>query len=132
MSEIQLQQAFEKGDNALKQLKKMLDQPPLPEGAHIDSSIHRFEFAIELMSFLLKRILESQGKEVRFPKEVLQEAYQTHLIDDETMWLAMLKDRNQTSHLYDQDLANEIYERIKKYYPVLQTTYDKLFKEFGA
>jgi nucleotidyltransferase substrate binding protein (TIGR01987 family) len=131
MSKEQLLQAFNKCENTLKQLKIALAEPMHSSRINIDATIRRFTFSIELMLFLLKNILEAQGKETRFPKEVLQEAYKTHLIDDETMWLNMLKDRNQTLHTYNQDLADEIYERIKDYYPILQATYDKLFKEFG-
>lgn len=130
MSIAQLKQAFVKCEKALIQLKIAVNTSMLPDDLNVDATIQRFEFSIELMWLLLKRILESQQKEVRFVKEVLQEAYKTHLIDDEKLWLAMLKGLNQTSHTYDQSLALHIYERIKEYCPVLQNTYDRLNKEF--
>jgi nucleotidyltransferase substrate binding protein (TIGR01987 family) len=49
-----------------------------------------------------------------------------HFIDDEAMWVAMLQDRNKTSHTYHESLADEIYARIPKYLNVMQKTYVKL------
>jgi nucleotidyltransferase substrate binding protein (TIGR01987 family) len=57
---------------------------------------------------------------------VLQEAYSGRLIDDEDTWLAMLYDRNRTSHTYDEALANEVYGRIKANFPVLRSAYEAL------
>lgn len=42
------------------------------------------------------------------------------------------KDRNQTFHTYDETLADQIYERIKRYYPTMQKTYDRLFSIYSA
>jgi hypothetical protein len=44
----------------------------------------------------------------------------------EHIWIEMLEDRNQASHTYEPVLANEIYQKIKVYYPILQKTYDAL------
>ena len=53
------------------------------------------------------------------------------LIDDETMWLEMLADRNKTSHAYNEALADEIYEHIiTNYYLVLASTHLKLKQKF--
>lgn len=38
----------------------------------------------------------------------------------------MLKDRNMTSHTYDEKLANDIYSRIKLYVPKLRNLLDKI------
>lgn len=132
MSNTQMQDAFIQCGKALKALETIIEKPIDPDRAFIDASIQRFEFSIELFWKLLKRIIAMQGKELRFPKEILQEAYMSKLIDDEKIWIAMLTDRNQTSHTYDQDLADIIYEHIKnRYYPIMQKTFDQLHKRFG-
>ena len=41
----------------------------------------------------------------------LKEAYKGYLIDNEEQWLQMLKDRNLTSHTYDEKLADIIFNR---------------------
>lgn len=38
----------------------------------------------------------------------------------------MLKDRNLTSHTYNEDLADEIFGRIQLYLPTLRKTFNKL------
>ncbi len=38
----------------------------------------------------------------------------------------MLKDKNLTSLTYEETTAEEIFERIQTYYPVMNATYEKL------
>lgn len=68
----------------------------------------------------------SKGISVQYPKDVLKEAYAGALINDEQLWISMLNDRNKTSHTYDEDLANQIYERIKTYATIFRKTLDAL------
>ena len=98
--------------------------------SNIDATIQRFEFTIELFWKLLKKILLSKGVSTQYPRDVLQEAYAGNLIDDEQVWLNMMNDRNQTSHSYDEELANQIYERIKTYTPIFSKTLLKLKNNF--
>ena len=118
--------SFRQVDQALIALKQMVDKPMQPDRSNIDACIQRFEFTIELFWKLLKRIIESRGGTPTYPKDVLREAFRGQLIHDESVWLRMLQDRNLTSHTYNQDLADEIYEHIKTYYPVLHETYEQL------
>ncbi len=68
----------------------------------------------------LKDYFSEKGIALNFPKEIIQEAFSVKLIDNEEIWVQMLLDRNMTSHTYDQKLANEIYQRIRKYVPELK------------
>lgn len=133
MTITQLERAFEKCNKVLISLQKAVVKPTQDDLTHIDATIQRFEFSFELFWLLLKRILFLQGLEINFPKEVLRTGYRSQLINDETVWIKMLNDRNQTSHSYNHDLAEEIYHRIKTiYYPLLQKTYTELYHQFGA
>ena len=87
-----------------------------------DALIQRFEFTYETAWKALKRYLEELGIPDRnSPREVIKEAYTQKLIVDETLWLQMIRDRNLTSHLYQEQLAREIAERITNLYePVFQ------------
>ena len=50
---------------------------------------------------------------------------------DETIWLHMLKDRNDTSHIYDGNLAKELAARIlKEYIPEFVSTRENLFRRY--
>ena len=60
------------------------------------------------------------------PREAIQKAYQSKLINDEQIWISMLKDINLTSHTYEETTAKEIFEHIQIYYSVMRTTYQSL------
>lgn len=111
---------------ALESLEQITAKPSQPDRSNIDAAIQRFEFTIELFWKLLKNILASLGTEVQYPKNVLQEAFKGHLINNEQLWLQMLEDRNITSHTYDEDLADQVFDRIKTYVPILRETYNNI------
>lgn len=92
----------------------------------VDGTIQRFEFAIELTWKSLARALADDGIATGTPREAVKEAYRAHWIDDDTQWLAMLKDRNATSHIYDEDTARQIYARIHDYAPILRRAWRTL------
>ncbi|MGA9292196.1 MAG: HI0074 family nucleotidyltransferase substrate-binding subunit, partial [Ignavibacteriaceae bacterium] len=81
-----------------------------------DGVIQRFEFTFELLWKTLKLFMADQGVITRSPKEALKEAFRFGLIKDESIFLDMLEDRNQASHIYSEDLSNKIFERIKNKY----------------
>lgn len=123
---------FLKLGKALSSLEQIVIKPNQEDRSNIDAAIQRFEFTIELFWKLLKNILESLGVEEQYPKNVLQEAFKGHLIDHEQDWLKMLEDRNITSHTYNEDLADQIFTRIKLYAPILRKTYNKLLIKFDV
>lgn len=82
-----------------------------------DGLIQRFEFTYELAWKTLKEYLESIGIVDRnSPKAVMKEAFVQKLIEEEDTWLLMLKDRNYTAHVYNEELALEIAKRITTLY----------------
>ena len=92
----------------------------------VDGTILRFEFCIELFWKMLKRALQEEGIETGTPREAIQKAYQVKWFDDEHLWLQMLHDRNQTSHIYDEEVAMEIYRRIPSYHSAMKMTFEML------
>lgn len=122
--------AFKKLEKALKKLEIALEKPIDEDRTSVDATIQRFEFSIELFWKFLSKLLGELGVNAKYPKDVLREAYQGYLIDDEQSWLQMVQDRNQTSHTYDEDLADEIYKNIKKYYPVMKKTFENLATKY--
>jgi nucleotidyltransferase substrate binding protein (TIGR01987 family) len=92
----------------------------------VDGTIHRFELTMDLYWKTLKRILLSEGIETSTPKETLKEAYQACWINNEKAWLQMIKDRNQTSHTYDEETALKILENIKSYFPEMNSAFEYL------
>lgn len=111
MSERKLQFSLANLERALDRLDEALAvsaDAPLA----IDGTIQRFGFAIELTWKTIKRFLEREGIEAATPRDSLKAAFAIGWIDDEPRWLAMMADRNATSHLYSEAEARELYGRI--------------------
>ncbi|WP_035588947.1 HI0074 family nucleotidyltransferase substrate-binding subunit [Hippea jasoniae] len=102
---------FEKALNRLKEAvnhaKDDLDK---------DGVIQRFEFTTELLWKTLKTMLQFQGIDCYSPRNCIKEAFKANIIDDDEIILDILEDRNLSSHLYDQRLSEEIFQRIKDIY----------------
>lgn len=81
-----------------------------------DGVIQRFEFTFELLWKTLKIYLEHQGILIKTPRESFVEAFRINIIEDEEIFLDMLEDRNNTSHIYDKETSEKIYSRIKETY----------------
>ncbi|WP_163528711.1 HI0074 family nucleotidyltransferase substrate-binding subunit [Halobacillus ihumii] len=96
----------------------------------VDGTIQRFEFTIELYWKTLRRLLLSEGIETKTPKETLKSAYKAGWLQDEQAWLQMLKDRNETSHTYNEETANQILSNINSYFPEMLSTFKVLRKKY--
>ena len=127
MSEIKIKQSMTNLRKALLRLKEALEAPE-DNPLIIDATIQRFEFVLELYWKTLKRLLAAQGIQTTTPKDVLKKAYSVKWINNETVWLEMLNDRNETSHIYDEEKAKEIYRHIKNNFSELESTFAKLQK----
>jgi nucleotidyltransferase substrate binding protein (TIGR01987 family) len=104
-------ETFERLEAALARLNEAMELPAL-EGVNLDGTIQRFEFTFELAWKCAKRALIIKGVDARSPRDVIKECYAMGWINDEPGWVAMLKDRNLTSHTYHEQLALEIRERL--------------------
>lgn len=124
MHENKLNISFENLFKALDRLGEALAIEPNP--IIIDGTIQRFEFTIELFWKTLKRVLQSEGINASSPRDTLKQAFRIGWLDDETIWLSMLDDRNQTSHVYNEQMAERIYQHIQQYYQVLIDASKKL------
>lgn len=96
-----------------------------------DGVIQRFEFTFELSWKLIKMFLEYTGiTEVKSPRAAIREAFTYGLIEDGEQWIDMMVDRSKTSHLYDEEEAKLMYEKIKSQYnQLLSNLYNKLEAE---
>jgi len=116
-------------EKALKTLAEVVLKQDRNDGILVDATIQRFEYTVELYWKTLKKLLFSLGIEANSPKDTLIKAYAAKLIDDEEIWLAMMRDRNQTSHIYQESVADQIYTNIiSKYFDVMQNNF-KIIKQ---
>jgi nucleotidyltransferase substrate binding protein (TIGR01987 family) len=105
----QLQQFYAKG----KDLNHLEEQ----------GLIKAFEYTYELAWNSIKDFYESQGEtDIQGSRDAFQLAFKRGLIKDGDIWMDMLKDRNRTSHTYNEKTADEIAHNIlSKYYDLFMT-----------
>ena len=107
--------------NSLDRLAESLSEDLSISSTILDGTIQRFEFTFELAWKLMKEVLEDRGVSINSPKMAIKYAFKEQFFEDGDGWIKMLDDRNLTSHTYKQDLAKEIYQRVKnKHYVLLK------------
>ncbi len=106
-------QKFENYKNALNRLQDGAAKFDKRNDLLRDGLIQRFKFTFELAWKTLKTMFEAEGLTgLNSPKTVLREAFSAGLIEQDELWLAMLNDRNTTAHIYSEQLAVEICNKI--------------------
>ncbi len=125
------QTSYKNLGQALERLKDIMSVPLDQNDFVLDAAIQRFEFVTELFWKTLKHFLLLKGVEVALPRDALQKAYVAGWLENEALWLQMMRDRNQTSHTYQHVLAVEIYQHIKLYLPEFQRSYEKIGEIFS-
>ena len=89
--------------------------------------IQRFEYTHELAWKVMKDYAEYQGyTDIRGSRDAIRKAFEMGLITDKR-WMESIEDRNMTSHNYDDETAEEIYEAIvNTYHPLLMAFEEKM------
>ena len=97
---------------------------------HRDSVTQRFEYSTDLFWKYLKKYLETVHimSGIKIPGEVVRECHSVEILNaDETeQILKMIKDRNLTSHIYIEEIAEELSSRIPGYYRVMHDVTERL------
>lgn len=85
-------------------------------------AIQAFEFTYELAHKLLRRYLEATEanpeavNEMSFP-ELIRKGYELGLLQSELVkWKEWRKARGTTSHTFDEDKAQEVYDELDDFY----------------
>lgn len=89
-----------------------------------NGKIQKFEYCTELAWKVSKIFLEYQTAEVILsPKMVYISLYLNKLIDEELYFdlCKTLEDRNKLSHIYKEEMYNEVYQNLEKHLIALQT-----------
>lgn len=115
----QLKLKYEDFSRALSKLHAALAKDIVADELYLDGLIQRFEFCFELSWKIMKAFLEYEGIEANSPRSAIRKAFQTELITDAEAWLDMLEKRNLSSHTYDAETANEIYQHVAQKYIIL-------------
>lgn len=116
-------QNFEKAFLFLQKATKISNLDELQQAGLIQS----FEFTFELAWKTLKDYLESMGLPLKYPREVLKQAFTSELIKNGTLWLEMLEKRNELTHTYDEVQTKKAVETIvQHYFAAIQQVYETL------
>lgn len=118
--------AYEKFSEAID-LKESLYSEGFSD-VYADIIVKRFEFTYEMGWKAIKRYLSSVGIECLNPKQCFQEGSLQGLIDDESIWLEIMEQRNLSSHVYSEIEAHEIMHRATRYRKAFADLKEKLEK----
>ena len=84
-----------------------------------DAAIQRFEYTYELAWKMLKRHLdESEGAAAVDPlsrKDLFRLGGERGIVENVEAWLAYHRARNETSHTYDENKAEQVYEVARQF-----------------
>lgn len=126
--DIRWQQRFSHFGQALSQLQLFVDKDELSI-LEKQGLIKAFEYTFELAWNLLRDYLRWQGHtDLIGSRDTLRTAFANGLIEDGEAWMDMVRNRNLTSHTYNQDTAQTIANLIvNSYYP----QYRQLAEDFA-
>ena len=119
-------QRFNNYRKALKKLGQAVDtvSEKMDWGEGVDDLlqeglIQRFEYTHELAWKVMKDYAEYQGyTDIKGSRDAFRKGLEMGIIDS-VKWMESIEDRNQTSHNYDDETANEIFEAVvNEYYPL--------------
>ena len=118
---------FSKIDKALMQLKNASELINLTE-LERDGLIQRFEYTIELLWKVSKKVLELNGVVAIAPKDVIREMANIGWIKKPEILIEFIKLRNELRHSYENEIAEKAYLEIKKFVPICEELL-KILKE---
>ena len=119
-------------DKGIKALIRALEEYEKNPNEFVkDSCIQRFEFTYELSHKFIKRYLElteanpEEIEEMTFQQLIRRATERGLLLNDWESWKDYRKSRAKTSHTYDEETADEVFEDI----PVFLKEAEYLYKQ---
>lgn len=119
MSEaIRWKQRLENYTKVLRQLTRFIEKGELNEFEQ-QGLIQCFEYTYELAWNSIKDLFETQGEVgIIGSRDAFRLAFKRGLIENGETWMEMIKSRVLTSHTYNEEVAEEIANKIvTQYYP---------------
>lgn len=125
---------FENYVSNLRVLEKA-DKEDLNNEFIISGIVDKFSIQFELSWKLLKALLTYEGNKVSTtgsPRGIIKEAYTVYPFFDGELWLEMLKDRNDMTHVYDGNAAKKLAIRIiTEYVPQFTSLEKEILAYYG-
>ncbi len=125
------QEVLQNLKNSLDRLEEYLKLPIVNDRDRA-GTIQGFEFCFELSWKTIQKFAREMGVVFASPKQAFSYAIQEGLIpvEQEKSWLAMLDDRNLTSHAYKKAEADAILGRLPNYRPLMEALYREIVKKW--
>ena len=128
---------MKKFDNYVSHLRVLesADKESMDNEFIISGIIDKFSIQFELGWKVLKQLLAYEGSKASAtgsPRGIIKEAYAVYPFFRGEVWLDMLKDRNDMTHIYDGNAAKELVNRILDIYiPQFQMLETELVCQYG-
>lgn len=119
-----LMQDLKKANTQLKKVLKLK-----PNEVQRDAAIQRFEFTFELCWKTMQEHIRNHGLDCKSPKSCIRTAAQIDLIKNPETWIEYLNSRNSIAHVYNEKLANEVYQEIETFPKVVDQALKQLNSE---
>ncbi len=94
-----------------------------------DSSIKRFELCFDLAWKSVKTFAKIKEVECYTPAQCFKTAFQLKIINQDEDWIKMVKDRNESVHIYKEKQADKIYSKLPNYSKLFKELLNKLKEE---
>lgn len=117
--DIRWQQRFSNYKKALQNLSEavVISQYRTLSKLEEQGLIHIFEYTYELAWNVMKDYFEYQGEEsIRGSRDAIRLAFSRGLIQDGHNWMDMIQSRIKSSHTYNQEIAEEIADKVVNIY----------------
>lgn len=128
---------MKKFDNYVSNLRVLsnADKEDLENEFIVSGIIDKFFIQFELGWMVLKELLHYEGMSVATtgsPREIMKAAYAVYDCLDEDIWLAMLRARNDMTHIYDGDAAKRMVDKIlNSYIPEFQKLQQNIIDNYN-
>ena len=99
---------------ALSTLDQAMIKPPAND-LERDGIIQRFEYCVEISWKSAKKVLEYHEQAADTPRNIVRELAKIKWINNPEEWIDFLEARNKTSHLYHEEVANELLKLIPSF-----------------
>jgi nucleotidyltransferase substrate binding protein (TIGR01987 family) len=121
-----------RSETAIKALKTLGEIVGEPYSTIVrDASIKRFEYSFDIFWKLIKDYLRVQeGIECSSPKSCFREAFKVGILSEEetVKILEMTDDRNLSTHTYDEEAIEEIYQQVRDYWKLMDDICERIIE----
>ena len=108
---------YENFCQALTNMKDIYNYEEPYDNVVLTGLVGLYEITFEQSWKMMKEILQNHGYEegaTGSPKIILKTAYKAGMIKDEDLWLKALRERNNVTHSYNQNIALSIILQAKE------------------